>query len=252
MVRGSGSRCHATRMDFGRLAETIRKWEEDGSLRPGEAIVVGLHEPNPQPGALLVGAVNDDFLVQVLDDTGGWNLLRRYESEEEAADFAFHRLGRLDAQRYWGDEEWSRIRDNVRRGSILRTAALLLIPEWDIGHDLDRWELVRRLQVFGVEPLDHYWVEGVDGLPQPGELVLQMRRGSGGEWVIGNTERGSFHETGRFSVEAHACQFMLRQIVMREVTTMGTKPERAHILPKYQALVRRALTEALGFVIEGG
>ena len=47
--------------------------------------------------------------------------------------------------------------------------------------------------------------------------------------MIGNTERGSFHETGRFSVEAHACQFMLRQIVMREVTTMGTKPEhRAH------------------------
>jgi len=239
-------------MDFQGLTETIQQWEEDGSLAPGEAIVVGQHEPNPLPGALRVDAVSDErFIIQMLDESGDWNLLRRYETEDEAADFAFRRLAQIDAERYWGIEAWNRIRGDARRGSILRTAALLLVPKWDIELDFDRWDLADRLREFGVAPRGRYWIEGVDGLPQPEELVWQLRRGPDGEWVVGKEERGSFRVRGRFTVEAHACQWLFREIVTHEVTAMGSRQEPPHIVPKYRAQVRDALTEALGLVTGG-
>jgi hypothetical protein len=124
--------------------------------------------------------------------------------------------------------------------------SLLLLPEWDLG--LDRWDLVERLQEFGIPPTGHYWVVGVEGLPSPGEFIWQLRRTPEGDWEVGVEERGSFQASGRFSVEAHACQWLLRTIVAHEVVSMGTNGDRPFIVPDYRDAVRASLADAVDLV----
>jgi hypothetical protein len=61
-------------------------------------------------------------------------------------------------------------------------------------------------------------------------------------------ERGVFREDGRFSVEAHACQWLLRIILTHKVVSMGTNRERPSIRPEYRDAVRAALEGALGLL----
>lgn len=218
-------------------------WEGEGSLVAGEAIVVGFHEPVPLPGALRVGRHDgaERTIVEELTEGGRWIVVRRYETAEEAAAFAFDRLGSLTAERHWGTEEWDRIRANVRAGALLRTASLLVWPELDLG--ADRWELVERLQGLGVDPEGRYWVDGVDGLPPPDECVPQLRREQRW-WIIGVEERGSFSEWARFSDEGDACRRMFREVFASgAAVTMGVADEGAHLVPAYGSEIRAALDE---------
>jgi hypothetical protein len=234
-------------MDFEQLRESLLRWERDGTIVPGEGIIAGLHEPQPQPGAIRVGSVNDEvFVVQMLDADGKWRLLRSYDTEEKAAEYVSRRLGKLSSRRYWGDERWDRISENVRRGSILRAISLLLVPRWDLV--IDRWDLLEHLQELGVQLEGRYWIEGVHDRPSNLETILQLHQATNSEWVVGVQERGMFHEWGRFSVEADACRRMLQTIVGHTVTTMGVGTEMAHIVPSYQERVRRAMTEAFKFI----
>ena len=55
---------------------------------------------------------------------------------------------------------------------------------------------------------------------------------------------------GRFSKEANACQWMLRQVLTHRVTTMGTTSISAHVHPDYQEAVHQALREVETFISE--
>jgi hypothetical protein len=236
-------------MDLDFLARTLQKWETDGSIRPGEGIIVGRHQPAPIPGAVRVTepeVVRGRFTIEAFNADATWSLLRRYDTESEAARFVFTRLGDLVAERYWGADERERQRRDVEIGAALRTVAMLLVPHADLP--LDRWDLVERLRDLGMPPDGCYWVEGVDGLPPPAELVWQLRRDDEGLWQVGVDERGTFREDGRFSVEAHACQWLLRTILAPKVVSMGTGRERPFIRPEYRDAVRAALRGALELV----
>lgn len=235
-------------MDLDLLAATLERWERDGTLVPGEGIVVGRHEPAPVDGALRVGSVDADGRapVEVLDPSGAWVVSRRYEAIEPAASHVFDRLGSLVAERHWGPDEWGRIQAKVRVGALLRTAALLVQPEWDLGGD--RWDLVERLRHLGVDPEGRYWVEGVDGLAAPGELVPQLRR-EGTSWVVGSEERGTFRVSARFSDEGDACRRMFREVfVAGAAVSMGVGDESPHVVAPFVGDVRSALEEALRHV----
>jgi hypothetical protein len=71
-------------MDFGVLAKTFRKWEANGSMTPGEGVIVGYHEPTPIPGAIRVADLDGRYLVETFGDDGSWMLLRRYDTEAGA------------------------------------------------------------------------------------------------------------------------------------------------------------------------
>lgn len=235
-------------VDLDLLTTTIERWEADGTLLRGAGIVVGRHEPEPVDGALRVGAVDGAGRapVEVLLPTGAWAVLRRYEVLDAAAAFAFDRLGEVVAERYWGPAAWADIQARVRQGALLRTAALLVRPEWDLGGD--RWDLVDRLRSLGLEPEGRYWVEGVDGLPAPGELVPQLRR-EDGWWIVGGEERGAFRAWARFSDEGDACRRMFREVFASgAAVTMGVGGEPPHVVAPFVAAVRAAVEEALALL----
>lgn len=234
-------------MDLAFLADTVRSWEQRGQLQPGEAVVVGHHEPQPLPGALRVGGADGGgrSLVEELAADATWTVLRRYPAPDAAADHAFDRLGSLTASRYWGADEWGRIRARVRAGAVLRTASLLVCPEWELGGD--RWDLAARFADLGIEPEGLWWLEGVDGLPEPDELVTQLRV-EGDDWVVGVTERGLFRVDGRYSRERDACARVLRDVYAHLAVSMGTGDEPVHVTEPYRDAVRAALHEALALV----
>lgn len=245
---GSALVGHAGVVDLDLLTTTIERWERDGTLVRGEAIVVGRHEPAPVEGARRVGAVDAEgrALVEVLDPSGTWVVQRRYVAMEPAVDHVFDRLGSVVAERHWGPQEWARIRAHVRQGALLRIAALLVRPDWDLGGD--RWDLVERLRSLGLEPEGRYWVEGVDGLPPPGELVPQLRR-EDGWWVVGGEERGVFRVSARYSDEGDACRRLFREVFASgAAVSMGVGGAAPHVVARFTDEVRAALEEALALV----
>jgi len=165
---------------------------------------------------------------------------------EPAVDHVFDRLGSVVAERHWGAEEWARIQAHVRQGALLRTAVLLVRPDWDLGGD--RWDLVDRLRSLGLEPEGRYWVDGVDGLPAPGELVPQLRR-EDGWWVVGSEERGAFRASARFSDEGDACRRMFREVFASgAAVSMGVGGVAPHVVAPFVDEVRAAVDEVLALV----
>lgn len=235
-------------MDLEQLAASIVRWERDGTLWPGEGIVVGRHEPEPLIDGLRIGGLDEDgrTLVEVFAADERWVVRRRYDDPDQASAYVFDRLGDLVAARHWGATEWTSIRDNVRVGAILRTAVLLLAPEWDLGGD--RWDVVDRLRALGLEPDGRYWVDGVDGLAPPGEEVLELRRADDGWWEVGIEERGLFRASGRFSEEADACRRLARDVLTSAAVSMGDGSTSAHVVPAFVDRLRQALDEVTRLV----
>ena len=238
----------AADVDLEQLAASIVRWERDGTLWPGEGIVVGRHEPEPLIDGLRIGGLDEDgrTLVEVFAADERWVVRRRYDDPDQASAYVFDRLGDLVAARHWGATEWTSIRDNVRVGAILRTAVLLLAPEWDLGGD--RWDVVDRLRALGLEPDGRYWVDGVDGLAPPGEEVLELRRADDGWWEVGIEERGLFRASGRFSEEADACRRLARDVLTSAAVSMGDGSTSAHVVPAFVDRLRQALDEVTRLV----
>ena len=154
-------------------------------------------------------------------------------------------LGEITAARYWGDDFWAERHRTVTEGAVLRTAVLLLDPRWNMIKD--RWELVRRLTALGLAPLHRYWVEGVDGMEQPDDEILELHRTPEG-WLIGVTERGSLSEWGRFSRESDACRSMFVHVVTSAAAGMGSAAGEPYVTEAFRSRVAVALEDALALV----
>lgn len=229
-------------MEVGLLVDAIERWEADGTLQVGEAVVHGHHEPVPVEGAwgLAIPPGGPAEVARWCD--GAWDVQRRDPDPAAATGYVFDRLGELVAERHWGPQEWASIERRVALGAQLRTAALLLWPEADLRPD--RWALAARLRELGVEPEGRWWVADVDDLPAPDELVVQLRRTDEG-FAVGVEERGAWNEWVRTSDEATACRAVFRSVVSGSVVTMGMAGQEPHVLAPFVPLVRDALAQAL-------
>jgi hypothetical protein len=232
-------------MDAAQLTRFIVTEEQAGRLSVGEAIVVGLHEPPPIAGGLRVGRVEGGRTLVEEHEAGQWQVRRRYELASEAHAHAFDVLGEITAARYWGDEFWAQRHRRVTEGAVLRTAVLLLDPRWNMI--ADRWELVQRLTALGLTPQYRYWVDGVDGMAEPEEEILELHRTPEG-WLIGVAERGSLSEWGRFSRESDACRAMFVHVVTSAAAGMGSADGGPYVTELFRSRVAAALEDALVLV----
>ncbi|MEU5879218.1 hypothetical protein [Spirillospora sp. NPDC047279] len=127
-------------------------------------------------------------------------------------------------------------RARVRRGSMLRTVALLLCPGWDLL--ADRFQAVELLRAAGI-PDTVYGVQDVNPAVADEVPVLVHRDG---RWTVGLWERGSF--SGRaYGSEAEAARTFVQDVVTSTVVSMGGAGIDPHIKPRYDDAVRRALDE---------
>ncbi|MFF5263101.1 hypothetical protein ACFY4C_29585 [Actinomadura viridis] len=234
----------------GRLVERIRQHEGRGELVPGDVVVVGHHEPEPRPGGYRFGWRSEDgrYPVERFDEGGAPRPVTMCGSLDEAARVVFDRLRDVMGVRVWGEERWAENRARVRKGSALRTAALLLCPGWDLLRD--RFQAVDALRAAGI-PDTAYGVQdanppsasySAEGLPQ---LVHRD-----GRWTVGAWERGTFSGRG-FDTEALAARALVQEVVFSLVVSMGGEGIEPHIVPAYRDAVRRALEET-GELVSGG
>ncbi|MFG2000556.1 hypothetical protein ACGFNU_15550 [Spirillospora sp. NPDC048911] len=120
---------------------------------------------------------------------------------------------------------------------MLRTAALLLCPGWDLLRD--RFQAVEMLRAAGI-PDAVYGVQDAKPPAAADELPQLIQRD--GRWTVGVSERGTF--SGRaFDSEALAAQRLVQWVVFSTVVSMGGEGIEPHIVPAYRDAVRRALAE---------
>ena len=234
-------------MDAAALAENLQRWEANGTLVPGEGVVAGHHEPAPVEGAFGLGVAPGGPASVSRWSEGSWSVARRYPDVAAAAGYVFDRLGEVSAARHWGAEEWAQLEAAVALGARLRTAALLLWPEADLRPQ--RWDLAGRLLELGIEPDGLWWIEDVDGLPSPDELVVQLRRVDGG-FAVGVVERGSWSEWLRTTDEGVACRELFRRLISGTAATMGMAGEEPHLTERFAPLVRAELERVLAEVAD--
>ncbi|GAA3943771.1 hypothetical protein GCM10023085_27160 [Actinomadura viridis] len=230
-----------------RIVERIRRHEDRGELVPGDVVVVGHHEPEPHPGGYRFGRRSEDgrYPVERFDEGGTPRLVALCASLDEASQVVFDRLRDVMGERFWGKERWAGNRARVRKGSALRTAALLLCPGWDLLRD--RFQAVEALRAIGI-PDTAYGVQDANppSASYSAEGLSQLVHRDG-RWMIGVWERGTF--TGRaFDNEPLAARAFVQNVVFSLVVSMGGEGIEPHILPAYQDAVRRALEETGGLV----
>ena len=229
-------------MELGLLLSSIERWEADGTLQVGEAVVHGHHEPVPVEGAWGLSLPAGSPAEVARWRSGRWEVQRRDPDLAGATGYVFDRLGELVAERHWGPKRWDEIEERVALGARLRTAALLLWPEADLRPD--RWALAARLRELGLAPEGRWWIADVDDLPAPDELVVQLRR-TGEGFAVGVEERGAWNEWVGTSDEATACRALFRAVLSGWIVTMGMADEQPHVLAPFAPLVRDALARAL-------
>lgn len=139
------------------------------------------------------------------------------------------------------------IQARVRKGSMLRTAALLLCPGWDLLRD--RFQAVEMLRAAGI-PDPAYGVQDANppASADSAEEVPQLIHRNG-RWTLGLWQRGTF--SGRaYDSEAQAAQMLVQWVVFSNVVSMGGEVGgetiEPNILPRYRDAVRRALAETSG------
>ena len=236
-------------MNFARLSAWILSSESAGELRAGEGVVLGRHEPSPLPGAVVVGQVDETgmWVVERVDGDGAAAVVRRYDTEAGAGAYAFRTLGDVVAERHWGEGWAAANAERVRRGSLLRTAALLSAAGWDVLWD--RHDLVDLLTAV-LGPARPYYIEGVGDtrrFDMDGGTLAMVRDGTG--WAVGGAERGRLVGKVHFAAEGDACRWMAIQAIGGQVASMGSGPDRPpHIVDQYRAKVAAALAEATALV----
>ncbi|MFI0445466.1 hypothetical protein [Actinomadura sp. 6N118] len=132
------------------------------------------------------------------------------------------------------------IQARVRKGSMLRTAALLLCPGWDLLRD--RFQAVEMLRAAGI-PDPAYGVQDANppGSAYSAEELPQLVHRDG-HWTLGSLQRGIF--SGRaYDTEAQAVQLLVQWVIFSYVVSMGGEGIEPHIVPRYRDAVRRALAE---------
>ncbi|KAB2343663.1 hypothetical protein [Actinomadura rudentiformis] len=140
-------------------------------------------------------------------------------------------------------ERRANIQARVRKGSMLRTAALLLCPGWDLLRD--RFQAVEMLRAAGI-PDPTYVVQ--DANPASSayaaeELPQLVHRD--GRWTLGVSQRGTFAGRAHPS-EAQAAQLFVQWVLFSSVVSMGGEGIEPHIVSRYRDAVRRALAETSG------
>lgn len=206
-------------MDVQQLLDFVKTEESKGHLQPGEAVIVGVHEPAPVDGALRVGRMSDGFALVERLEGDSWAVTRAYERPGDAYRHTFDVLSELTAARYWGEVFWSRRAHRVGDGCVLRTASLLLDPRGNLL--FDRGEMVERLRALGLSPEHRYWVEGIKGFGPPEDEIHELHRAENDGWKVIIRERGVSRELARFAAERDACQWLFAELVSQAAVNMG-------------------------------
>ncbi|MFJ8582611.1 hypothetical protein [Micromonospora sp. NPDC093277] len=85
-------------------------------------------------------------------------------------------------------------------------------------------QLVAALRSAGVDE-GAYRIDGQPSAKPMGEGALGLKRESGGRWVAGGLERGTFTPERHFATEDEACQFMYENLTTPQKTVQLSPAE---------------------------